>query len=576
MSYRATLDPTGHRVRIGGEGTARRVVLESIKAALPDARPKRVDGHLTVSVAEFEELAATPFPVETDKATQRMLDNRRHVSDNALRVIAECRAIAAAGPVEARARISDCSLVGMLDDHQAINVATMVVPGGWGTCVFDEQGTGKTISVVAAYDTLVERGEAETLLVVAPKSMIAEWGAEFARFTGSLYQVSVADGTRADRGRAINSGADVIVVNYETVGVLADSLRLLAERSRTVLVVDESFLVKNPDAQRTQAVRALREWCTRCYVLCGTPAPNTPHDLVAQVDLVDFGHTFSGARIDDDRELARDQVRQILDARGFYLRNLKGTVLPHLPERRFLQVPIEMSPRQRQVYDTLRDELVLELKDVTDTEFQRNVTHFLERRALLLRVCSDPTPVLGERYDEVPAKLEAMDALLTSVVHERNEKVVIWSFYRASLDRIAERYRALGVARIDGSVTSTDERRDAVRRFQSDGSTMLFLGNPAAAGAGLTLHKARIAIYESMSNQAAHYLQSLDRIHRRGQEREVEYVHLLAIDSIEEPEYQRLLDKADRQSELLRDAGQPRVTRSMLLADLLTEEVESP
>ena len=32
---------------------------------------------------------------------------------------------------------------------------------------------------------------------------------------------------------------------------------------------------------------------------------------------------------------------------------------------------------------------------------------------------------------------------------------------------------------------------------------MVFAANPAAAGAGLTLHRARVAIYESLSNQAA-------------------------------------------------------------------------
>ena len=98
---------------------------------------------------------------------------------------------------------------------------------------------------------------------------------------------------------------------------------------------------------------------------------------------------------------------------------------------------------------------------------------------------------------------------------------MVWSFYRSSLDRIAQRYSSYGVARIDGSVTSSADRRDAVKSFQEDDETMLFLGNPAAAGAGLTLHRSRVAIYESLSNQAAHYLQSLDRIHRRGQNREV-------------------------------------------------------
>jgi len=96
-----------------------------------------------------------------------------------------------------------------------------------------------------------------------------------------------------------------------------------------------------------------------------------------------------------------------------------------------------------------------------------------------------------------------------------------WSFYRATLDRLHERYAHLGVSRVDGSITEVSARREAVRTFQQSDGVRIFLGKPAAAGAGITLHAARISIYESMSNQAAHYLQSLDRTHRRGQVRDV-------------------------------------------------------
>jgi SNF2 family DNA or RNA helicase len=97
----------------------------------------------------------------------------------------------------------------------------------------------------------------------------------------------------------------------------------------------------------------------------------------------------------------------------------------------------------------------------------------------------------------------------------------------------------------------------------------IFLGNPAAAGAGLTLHSARYAVYESLSNQAAHYLQSLDRIHRRGQDRDVRYITLLARGTIEEVEYARLREKANAQADLLGDPPAQAPTRRMMLADLL-------
>lgn len=143
----------------------------------------------------------------------------------------------------------------------------------------------------------------------------------------------------------------------------------------------------------------------------------------------------------------------------------------------------------------------------------------------------------------------------------------MWSFYTGSIDAIAQRYARHGVVRYDGTVSSVEERRDAVRRFQGEGGPMLMVANPAAAGAGLTLHRARYAIYESLSNQAAHYLQSLDRIHRRGQVRDVEYLMLLCQGSIEIQEYATLVRKEVAAQSLLGDRTPAPMTREAFLAD---------
>ncbi len=74
-----------------------------------------------------------------------------------------------------------------------------------------------------------------------------------------------------------------------------------------------------------------------------------------------------------------------------------------------------------------------------------------------------------------------------------------------------------------------------------------------------------------MSNQAAHYLQSLDRIHRRGQDREVEYIVLLCDGTIEVQEYDRLTAKERASQQLLRDRAPEPVTREAMLAELLRD-----
>ncbi len=74
-------------------------------------------------------------------------------------------------------------------------------------------------------------------------------------------------------------------------------------------------------------------------------------------------------------------------------------------------------------------------------------------------------------------------------------------------------------------------------------------------------------MYESWSNQAAHYLQSLDRIHRRGQTRNAEYIILVSDQTIEVKEYDRLLKKEQAAQDLLGDQVKPPLTRLMMLEE---------
>lgn len=499
----------------------------------------------------------------------RFAENRRRAVSWAQKWRADFQRLTEGGLMAAQAALSDARDLGVLDDHQWVNVAAMTMPKSPGLCVFDEQGAGKTVTGIFAYDVLVHRDQADFLLIVAPKSMVAEWPNDFARFRGDLYRVETLTGSRRDRRRLLAAEPDVLVANFEAVVAMEPELRALLRRhgDRGVLVVDESFHVKNRDARRTQALRRLREWCGRAFVLCGTPAPNSAHDLVEQFNLVDFGLTFGGSAIPQDREEARSVVQEIIRERGVFTRHLKADVLPGLPPKAFHRILVPLGPQQKRLYEAAQQDLILDLRQADDVTFRREIASFLARRTALLQICSNPAKS-APGFTDTPAKLLALDRLLHEIVELQGEKVVIWSFYTASLSAIVQRYQRMRPVRYDGSVTDIAERREAVRRFQSDDETMLFVGNPAAAGAGLTLHRARYAIYESLSNQAAHYLQSLDRIHRRGQTQAVQYTVLLCDATIELAEFDRLTDKERAAQLLLGDIVEPPPTRESMLAEL--------
>jgi len=475
------------------------------------------------------------------------------------------------GKEVAKTFLTDIRGLAPLDDHQCVNVAAMTIPEGYGLCVFDEQGAGKTVTMIFAFDVLVSRDEVDFALIIAPKSMVPEWPKDFEKFMGDLYKVGLITGSRHQKRDTIAMSADVLITNFETAVSMEGELRALLRRydKRGILVIDESFFIKNLDAKRTRSLRHLREWCGRAFVLCGTPAPNAPQDLIQQFNIVDFGLTFSGVEVPEDREAARLVVQEAIERKGLFVRHLKADVLPDLPMKSFNRILLPLKPIQMRLYEAALNGLRDDLQSTSDQLFQSQITSFLARRIALLQICSNPTS-LAPGYIEVPAKLEALDSLLDQVIVQQQEKIIVWSFYTASIDAICARFEQYSPVRYDGTISDVAARREAVRRFQEDDDTMLFVGNPAAAGAGLTLHRARLAVYESMSNQAAHYLQSLDRIHRRGQTREVEYLILLCENTIEVMEYDRLTQKEQAAHLLLGDHVEEAVTRESMLAEVIS------
>jgi len=191
------------------------------------------------------------------------------------------------------------------------------------------------------------------------------------------------------------------------------------------------------------------------------------------------------------------------------------------------------------------------LQRLDNTTFRRNLATYFQRRAALLQICSCPTMV-DPTFPEIPAKYSALDTLLNNLFAQ-GRKVLVWSFFTKCLDEIQQRYNHIPTVRVDGTVPVSD-RKNAVIAFQTYPEVLLFLGNPAAAGAGITLHAAYDAVYVSYSNQAAHYLQSLDRIHRRGQVSNIVNYYLFVCNgTIEQTEMLRLREKEVRQQNLLGD-----------------------
>lgn len=151
-------------------------------------------------------------------------------------------------------------------------------------------GLGKTVTTLTAIRELkYNRFQVCKILIIAPKK-VAEgtWTKEKDKWEHTrLLRVSPVLGSQAKRIRALNTPADLYIINRENVVWLVDYYRNAWPFD--MVVVDESSSFKSHSAKRFKALASVGGRIDRLVELTGTPSPNGLADLWAQVFLLDGG-----------------------------------------------------------------------------------------------------------------------------------------------------------------------------------------------------------------------------------------------------------------------------------------------
>ena len=476
----------------------------------------------------------------------------------------------------------DCSRVSpswadVLDEAQELAVHAMMEPGLLGFCLFDEQGTGKTFMALGLMHHLAEAEKITQVIVFCPASMLGEW-AKKVQTLPCLTPRLRGRGLILNAGEhllSIPKGIKVLITNYRQavsrqVQLESWATKLMANGNpeQTMVIFDESFIVKNEESLASQSCMAIRQKAQYALILCGTPAPNRPKDIVHQVNLSDLGAALGAFRETENQDEDLQRLAHLVEDRAAFLRRLKKDVLKSLPDKLFSVKRLAMSPRHKALYEGQRSAYRSQLLSLGQAGVRRSYTDVLSGRARLIQLCSYPSA--DELPDAENRKYDALRELLVDICTNGGRKAVIWTSYLDSLDRTAKFVQFMGITVdvIHGEILP-DERTAIVERFQHDNDPRVLICNPAAAGAGITLTAAADSIYMSYPSQAAHFLQSIDRIHRRGQSaREVKFHFLVFGSTIEDREFARLFRKEETQAELLGDVYQLPSTIEQFLSEI--------
>ncbi len=420
---------------------------------------------------------------------------------------------------------------------------------GFGGCLAEDMGLGKTVQVLALLESRrarkLKKGETRRpSIVVAPRSLIFNWIKEAGRFAPKL---KVLDYTGTGRkARLVAEGpVDLLVTTY---GSLRRDAPELAEDIFDYVILDEATAIKNGSSQAAKAARVLR--ADHRLALTGTPVENNIHELWSLFEFLNPGMLGRSSAFREfvDRDVDGGEVADIGDAiRPFFLRRTKAEVLTELPAKSERVLMVELSKTNRKRYDDLKEHFRKELLGSDDESGQEKEIDKMNVLTALLRLrqaACHPGLIDEELAAEDSAKLEALIPRIEELAAE-GHKVLVFSQFTTLLKIVKKRLHGLRIPfeYLDGQ---TRKRQERVERFQADPNIPVFLISLKAGGTGLNLTSADTVIhYDPWWNPAAQ-MQATDRAYRIGQKRPVFVYNLIVAGSVEE----RMMGLQKRKREL--------------------------
>lgn len=475
-------------------------------------------------------------------------------------------------------------------------------------CNFSVPGAGKTSVVYGAYAYLKnlpnnDLKKIDRLLIIGPLSSFAPWEMEYEECFGSKVTSKRLSGITLEAKKQYlydNEPAELTLLAYQSVDSIVQELKHFLRKHRVMVVLDEAHKIKNTSENSVyaQAVMSLAQDCSARVVLTGTPAPNGYEDLynlfkfiwpTKKVIRFQIGQLKDMSKRDDDY-----RVEHLIDQISPYFIRVKKSDLG-IPEATVHPpILVQMKDDQRQIYDFIEQKYIQDISDPNEKLFKSAVTkariirlmQAASNPALLKQPLSDFARLEGIDFtgveeddnvlrlirdysnNSVPAKFEKAKELVDRIIASGG-KVVIWACYIKTIEFLSSYLTSLGIynktlygetpVACDELTSENEEyyltREAIIKEFNDlDSGLNVIIANPFAVAESISLHKAcHNAIYLERSFNAAHFIQSKDRIHRYGLPQGVQthYYYLVSDNSIDQTIDDRLFIKEQRLIEIM-------------------------
>lgn len=391
---------------------------------------------------------------------------------------------------------------------------------------FNEQGTGKTASVIWATDYLMKIGVLKRILVVCPLSIMKPaWQNDLFKF--AMHRtVAVAHGNAEKRREILAGDAEYVIINYDGVGIVKKEIEAAGF---DLVVIDEASAYKNAQTERWKDMRDLMKTIKGLWMLTGTPAAQSPMDAYGLAKLINptavspiFGQFRDRVMIKVGqfrwvpKPDSKEYVHSILQPA---IRFEKSQCLD-LPPVTYVDRDAPLTPQQVKYYNILKKQMLFE----ADGEEISAVNAAVQINKLLQiaggAVYSDSREVI--EFD-VSERLRVVQ----EVIEESSHKVLVFVPFTHTIELLEKHLTKNGISCdvINGSV-NVNRRTAIVKQFQEHDNPKVLIIQPQAASHGLTLTAANTVIWYAPCTSVETYLQANARIDRPGQVNNMTVVHI--------------------------------------------------
>jgi hypothetical protein len=413
-----------------------------------------------------------------------------------------------------------------------------------------------THNTSAAIIASIEAKPSKTL-IICPASLKQNWEREIRNYSNKSIYIC--------EGKKYDDSADYVIINYDIIKnfhSLKTKEETIIQKSKfDLVIIDESHMIKNPQASRTKLINDICKDIKKIWLLTGTPLTSRPIDYFNLLSLVDSpvsknwmayvkrycaGYQFnvgmnkvwnvSGASNLDE---LRERTAPLL------LRQLKENVLD-LPEK--IITPIYLRLKSK------------EYEDVMGEYFEWVKNNPKESKSLSVQF----TKLMKVRQIIANEKIKNTIELIENTL-EQERKVIVFSNFTNSLDKIYEHFKKIAV-KLDGS-SSMKQRQESVDEFQTNDKIKVFVGNIKAAGVGITLTSADVVIFNDLSFVPADHSQAEDRAYRIGQKNSVSVLYPIFENTIEGIIY----DMLDRKKKIISTVLGDNLFETDTTEDILTQ-----